>query len=147
MLAIRKLIIGTVLVDVYQDHVDTWFPDGNASHFWPPVCDRAFQDTAHKMGYLNAMQYGLEHDLTHSWLAVNLGRSHSLVVWADAHGVPQVPKQLYDDEEHLVNRMQCYLNTGIDDQDYRVLRYTFGNRLPHLGSELWLFLRGNAGIS
>jgi len=94
------------------------------------------------MGYLNAMQYGLEHDLTHSWLAIRLGRPHSLVVWADAHGVPQLPKQLYDDEEHLVNRMQYYLNSGIEDEDFGVLRRTFGDQLPDVASKLWLFLRG-----
>lgn len=128
---------------VFRDHVHTVLPDGSESLFWPPYRDSVFRMIAEKFGYTCALQYGIEHDITHSWTAMMQGLMYSEVVWADAHGGRRLhPAKVYDDEEHLVNRMLHYLNTGEPDRDYGVLEYRFGTMLPAMGAMLWGVLRG-----
>jgi len=137
----KRLFFGDVEVQVHPNHIRTQFRDGAISKFFPPVEQPDFQLCARMFGYTNSMQYGLEHDTAHSWLAHAKGLPHSEVVWAEAHGRKDLPAQVYDDEEHLVNRMLRYLNTGQVDDDYKVLEGTFGKRLPSVAQTLWKVLR------
>lgn len=137
---------GSVFLKVFADHVDTIFiKDGAISSFWPmverPDLDE-FVKYAKFFGYANPMQYGREHDVIHSWLAKKLIKPFSRVVWCDAHKISQENfKRECEDEEHLVNRMQKYLNTGETDTDYGILVNTFGTHLPEVGAALWKDLR------
>lgn len=133
-----------VLVAVEKNYIRTVFLDGACSRFYPPVDNAEFCKCATMFGYTNAMQYGLEHDITHSWQAFYQGKPYSEVVWAEAHGSREKPQQVYDDEEHLVNRLLKYLNTGEVDTDYEVLRGTFGSKLPDVARDLWMVLRVHA---
>lgn len=137
----RKVASCEVLL--WPDHVTTRFPDGEQSDHWPPVNDPVYIQIARQFGYTNQLQYGLEHDLAHNWLAELLGKDWSEVIRADALGERDPAKQkAYDDEEHLVNRLQYYVNTGRLDNDYGVLGATFGTDLPFVAMRLWRFLRG-----
>ncbi len=140
----RNHRFGDVMVDVLDEHVLTTFADGAHSNFYPPVHDAEFCRCATQFGYVDPLQYGLEHDVTHNWLAHELREDAiSPVVWAAAHGGERLlPAQDYEDEEHLVNRLQFYLNTGRRDDDYNVLHHTFGHRLPIVAMRLWRVLRG-----
>jgi hypothetical protein len=132
----------------WADHITTRFPDGIQSDHWPPVHDPVYVQVARQFGYTNPLQYGLEHDLTHSWMAQHQGKDWSEVIRADALGTRDPEKQgVYNDEEHLVNRMQHYLNTGRTDDDYGVLTATFGTDLPFVAMRLWRFLRGNGPVA
>lgn len=137
---------GATYVRVFRHHVDTTFKEDRAvSSFWPmverPDLDE-FVRCAKMFGYVDPMQYGREHDVIHSWLAQKLKKAFSRVVWCEAHKVPQDDfKRECDDEEHLVNRMQNYLNTGETDADYGILANTFGPNLPEVGAALWKDLR------
>lgn len=137
---------GTTYVRVFNNHVDTVFKeDGAVSSFWPMVerPERVeFVRCAKMFGYVDPMQYGREHDVIHSWLAEKMGKLFSRVVWCDAHKVDRKDFQREcDDEEHLVNRMQRYLNVGELDVDYGILANTFGTHLPEVGASLWKDLR------
>lgn len=137
----RNVALCTVLL--WHDHVTTRFPDGAQSDHWPPVTDPTYIQTARLFGYTNPLQYGLEHDLTHNWLAEFRGHDWSEVIRAAAVGKRDPDKQqVYDDEEHLVNRLQYYINTGRLDDDYGVLGAMFGSDLPFIAMRLWRFLRG-----
>jgi hypothetical protein len=137
---------------VYHDHIVSVFrEDRSKSEFRPPLRDRDFVFAAIEMGYPHSdrgiMQYGLEHDLTHHFVADELGWPHSWSIWSAAHSTWDPNKtagkwsQRVADEEHLVNRLQKYVNTGQVDEDYGVLRGTFGSNLRDVAGRLVLILR------
>lgn len=124
--------------------------DGSSSIFAPPRIegnryDPAFCSAAHEMGYSDIMRYAVEHELSHQHVSLALGRTCSWVVWDDAHKADKVegqePPEWADawpyrpqDEEHLVNRFQRFVNLGIDDQE-GCLRALFGDRLEEMARE------------
>jgi hypothetical protein len=138
---------------VYEKHIITQFKsDGSVSDFWPPLHKRDFAFAAIEMGYpldnCGIMQYGIEHDLTHHWLAGAMGWPYSFSIWSAAHskeGNSELPmdrwSQRIKDEEHLVNRMQRYINTGQKDDDYGCLDRAFGDTLPSKAGDLIFLLR------
>lgn len=153
----RELIFRHARVNVFADHVDTIFEDGAISSFWPfaPRSEegiKVFLDAAKEMGYVNPMQYGIEHDITHAFAVDAIHdmardiprwawRGVSGVVWAQAHPGFELKQQDRDDEEHVINRLQKYLNTGEVDNDWGVLEDLFGYNLPRVGQVMWRLLR------
>jgi hypothetical protein len=140
--AVRKIVLGDVSVVVSRGTVATYFSDGTSSVFYPPVDSWEFRGQAFGAGYCDPTQFGIEHDLAHSFLAHVRGKPYSDVVWAEAHGISQQTNQkLYDDEEHLVYRMQRYANTGEEDREFGLLRKAFGDLLPAVAVDLIKFWR------
>jgi hypothetical protein len=137
-----SLKFGNVALTCFSDHVETRFVDGTRSLFYPPVDSEDFCKIALQFGYPDTMQYGIEHDVTHSWVATVRGFPYSEVVWADAHGGRRDKSaRIYDDDEHIVNRVLFYINTGKVDDDFGMLRHVFGNALAQYGQQLWYLLR------
>lgn len=149
----RVIEFRTASVRVFEDRVETTFKeDGSLNTFYPPIYKADFVWAGIEMGYPHSdagiMRYGLEHDITHHWLADELGWPHSWSIWSAAHAKPDtLPKpgqkwsQRVADEEHLVNRLQKYINTGELDTDYGVLAGTFGDKLPQVAGRLLVLLR------
>jgi len=158
----RKVIVGGASVEIHPHKIVSTYPDGAVSEFWPVAGDNpAFSEEdkaefaryAALAGYSDPMQYGLEHDVTHHWVAERLGWEHSRVVWADAHkcigetiefdqsvtAEEGWPRRCQD-EEHIVNSLQRFMNTGAKD-DHGVLDALFGERLPAVAHALLVFLR------
>jgi hypothetical protein len=147
----REIRLPKALIEVCSDRVRTIFEDGAVSEFVPPTHDPEFIRVAHWAGYGDPLTYGLEHDVTHSWVAHRLGYGVSRVVWADAHEGTDSERDRErvlgigfpdrcDDEEHCVNRLQRYINQGSPDE-FGVLDSTFGAELPSVARELLLVLR------
>jgi hypothetical protein len=135
--------LGLCVVTLWPDHVATRFPDGREKEAWPPVSDPLYVQRARQYGYVNPLQYGLERDLTHSWLAAQRGHDWSEVLRAEAVGNREEAQQAaYDDEDHLVSRLLYYVNTGRLDDDYGALATAFSSDLPYVAMRLWHFLRG-----
>lgn len=65
------------------------------------------------------------------------------MVWWDAHGQPDDPSTQgwRDLEEHIVIRMQRFINTGERDEDYGVLEAHFGRDLPLVARDGLLLVR------
>jgi len=148
----QEVEFSAAFVCVYSRHVITRFKaDGSISDFYPPLHKRDFVFAAIEMGYPHddrgIMQYGIEHDLTHHWLAAEMGWPYSYSIWSAAHskGNSELPmdkwSQRIKDEEHLVNRLQRYVNTGEKDDDYGCLDGAFGKSLPSKAGDLILLLR------
>jgi hypothetical protein len=142
----------SAFVWVYERHVLTQFKeDGSTSDFYPPLYKRDFVFAAIEMGYPHddrgILQYGIEHDLTHHWLAGAMGWPYSYSIWSAAHskGNSELPMEKWSqrikDEEHLVNRLQKYVNTGQKDDDYGCLDRAFGDTLPSKAGDLIFLLR------
>jgi hypothetical protein len=116
--------------------------DMSSSVFAPPQdldAFREFKKAAREMGYSNVMRYATEHELAHQHVSLAMGRECSWIVWNDAHKDnpidhgnewPNRPQ----DEEHLVNRLQRFVNLGIEDTE-GCLRGVFGNRLEAIASQ------------
>lgn len=146
-LAERVIEFKSCTVIVCWTHVITYFrEDESFSDFWPPISKASFIGAAHEMGYLSVMQYGIEHDIMHALIAEECGWPHSWSVWSAAHGTtgpersPDEWSQRVRDEEHLVNRMQAYINTGKLD-GFGNLFGTFGDRLPDVACKFIKVLR------
>jgi hypothetical protein len=149
----RELEFSSAFALVYDDRVVTIFKaDGSSSEFWPPLTKRSFVWAAIEMGYRHdnggILRYGIEHDITHHWLADEMGWPHSYSIWGAAHAKPgnsDLPMEKWSDrvkyEEHMVNRLQKYINTGEKDDDYGCLDRTFGHALPRKALDLTLLLR------
>jgi hypothetical protein len=129
--------------------VVTTFDDGTSSVFDVGAAgkDQCFRDAARTMGYGDQWQrYGADHEATHHFVAAALRWPYSGIIWATAHGIRRPAGWRREwpyvgwDEEHLVNRLQCYVMTGRKDDDYKVLNLVWGSRLPHLAAHLasWL---------
>jgi hypothetical protein len=117
--------------------VQTVFDDGRISTFVPP--DKPdYREAARLFGYGDCfIDYGLEHDLLHHWVAKCLGWPCSPVIWNNAHrALPDwQPK---DDvwpfhpngwhEEHIVNYIQRYIKTSEIDAEHGVLHGLWGDR-------------------
>jgi hypothetical protein len=147
----REIRLPKALIEVCSDRVRTIFEDGAVSEFVPPTHDPEFVRVSRWAGYGDPLIHGIEHDVTHSWLAYQMGLGVSGVVWADAHGGTDAercresilgigfPDRL-DDEEHRCLRLQRYINQGSPDE-FGVLDSTFGAELPSVARELLLVLR------
>jgi hypothetical protein len=134
----RELNFWSARVLVYQDHVESRFhEDDSVSLFYPPTQKAEFVEHSRYAGYVDPTQFGLEHDILHHHVAELLGWERSHVVWWDAHGQPDEPgnKDLRDYEEHIVMRLQRYINTGEKDDDYGVLEELWGFRLPSVAAD------------
>jgi hypothetical protein len=139
----RRLNFWSALVFVYHDHVESIFYEGDpVSVFYPPIEKEEFVAHARYAGYVDPMQFGLEHDVLHHHVAELLGWERSHVVWWDANGQPDEPetKELRDYEEHIVMRLQRYINLGERD-DYGVLEDLFGDKLPDIALEALCVMR------
>jgi hypothetical protein len=140
----RELKFWSARVLVYPDHVESRFHESDAvSLFYPPTQKAEFVEHARYAGYVDPMQFGLEHDILHHHIAEVLGWERSLVVWWDAHGQPDDPKTkpLRDYEEHLVMRLQRYINLGEKDDDYGILEMLWGTSLPDIALEALCVMR------
>lgn len=147
----RELSFWSARVLLYHDHVESRFHEDNSvSVFYPPIEKAEFVAHARYAGYVDPMQFGLEHDVLHHHVAELLGWERSHVVWWDANGQPGEPetKDLRDYEEHVVMRLQRYINLGEKDDDYGVLEDLFGYKLPGVALDAlcvvrpWLSLGG-----
>ena len=119
--------------------------DGSESMFAPPCVDgqveQFFIDAAHEMGYSDLMRYAVEHELSHQIVALEQGQPHSPIVWAAAHeDLDSLSQGDKEAEEHLVNRLQQFMNLGIEDS-YGCLREVFGSRLEKIAIRLLLTAR------
>jgi hypothetical protein len=125
--------IVTVVRTPAKSFIKTMYDDGMFSIFVPPTDDPEFCRIAAWAGYGDPIQYGIEHDIAHSFVANTLGYEVSRVVWADCHGGTdearaREDKNVYptlDDEEHLCNRLQRYANTGAEDE-FQIIDKVFG---------------------
>lgn len=140
----RELRFPSAWVVIHADRVESTFDeDGSVSLFCPPVGKPAFEAAARYAGYADSMLFGLEHDAFHHVVAHRLGWRRSWVVWWDAHGQPDDPatQGWRDLEEHIVIRMQRFINTGERDEDYGVLEAHFGRDLPLVARDGLLLVR------
>lgn len=88
--------------------------------------DAEYKEIAAWAGYADAWQsYGIEHELTHHWLATRLGWPWS---WSLHDNPPQPWPPHVAWEEHLVNRLQRYMMTGKADE-FNVLERVFAYNL------------------
>lgn len=139
----RELNFWSARVLVYPDHVESrFYEDNSVSVFYPPTQKAEFVTHAGYAGYVDPMQFGLEHDILHHHITEVLGWGRSSVVWWDAHGQPDEPetKELRDTEEHVVIRLQRYINLGEMD-DYGVLEDLFGYKLPDVALDALCVMR------
>jgi hypothetical protein len=140
----RTLIIHPAVVRVYDDHVETEFPDERiTSYFYPPVGEPSFISAARYAGYVDPLQFGRDHDVLHSLVSARLGWNGSWVVRWDARGQPDEPEtqEWRDLEEHLVVRLQRYLSLGETDADFGCLAAHFGDDLGPFALSCLLVLR------
>lgn len=140
----RELNFWTAQVLVYPYHVESrFYEDNSVSVFYPPTQKEEFVTHARYAGYVDPIQFGLEHDILHHHVAELLGWERSHVVWWDAHGQPDEPetKELRDYEEHIVMRLQRYINLGEKDDDYGVLEGLWGYRLPDIAADALSVMR------
>lgn len=134
---------GSATVRVHAQRVESTFrEDGSVSRFIPPVGKPDFEWEARCAGYVNPLQFGLEHDVLHHVVAERLGWTRSYVVWWDAHGQPHDPdtQGWRDMEEHLVMRLQRFINLGERDE-YGVLEAQFGEGLGAFARHALLLVR------
>lgn len=141
--AIRVLTWPNVCVLIYPDHVESRFSaDASISRFFPPVGKEDFEWAARYAGYADSFRFGIEHDILHHCVADRLGWQRSAVIWWDAHGQPDDGMQSWRDyEEHLVVRLQRFINTGERDIDHRCLDGAFGPHLSAVARNALLLMR------
>lgn len=106
---------------------ETRFPDGTSVPSVPHDTPH-YHAIAHRLGYEgNIVLYAQEHELAHHCIAEYFG-SHSLVLWALAHG-DQPSAMIAAAEEALALALQRYARTNehpmIDRVDWSVLRSRF----------------------
>ena len=130
----RELWFRSAVVRVHADHIESRFYGGAASRFYPPIGKPEFVEHARFAGYVDPMQFGLEHDIMHHVVSTCLGWERSPVVWWSARGCPDEPEtqERRDYEEHMVVRLQRYINTGKLDEDYGLLEASFPCGLPYV---------------
>jgi len=141
---VRVLHFRNATVRVHSNHVETTFNGtGRVSRFFPPVGQPAFDAAARYAGYADSLRFGLEHDILHHAVSDQVGWARSPVVWWNACGEPDDPqtKELRDLEEHLVVRLQRYINTGEMDEEYGLLRQYFGEELAAFATSALLLCR------
>lgn len=146
----RTIDLYSVELTVHAGVITTRYPDGASCLFAPPLAedgsiDAGFLAAMQEMGYTDPFQYALEHELGHHIVAFGRGLPHSSIVWDAAHHVAmsmEEPDRAA--EEHLVNRLQRYMNLGAADP-YGCLQQTFGENLPGVAKNLlhvsrpWLY--------
>jgi hypothetical protein len=110
-------------------------PDGAVTHFadgasWGALAhdEPHYHAIAHRLGYDgDILRYCREHELAHHVIAEGFG-SHSLVLWALAHG-EQPTSMIAAAEESLALNLQRYARTNenpfVDGADWCALRRRF----------------------
>ncbi|WP_407529419.1 hypothetical protein [Methylobacterium oryzisoli] len=144
---IRTLEFRTASLAIHEhDIITTFREDGSQSRMWPPIGEAWYQAIARNLGYTDPLQYAREHEITHHWLADEMGWPHSWSLWSAAHGAwdsskPARPwSQRVKDEEHTVNSLQRYINTGEVDA-YGCLQAQWGDELPEAAGRLVALMR------
>ncbi len=119
----------TALVDISDGVITATFNDDttNTFHLCAMADDLKYRRITRWAGYGDDWyRYGLEHELTHHWLADRLGWNWS---WSLHDNPPQPWPAHVAWEEHLVNRLQRAAIAGEKDE-FGVLDAVFGERLP-----------------
>jgi hypothetical protein len=107
----RVLHLGEGTIWVFHDdhYLATEYPGGTTARATPHDTDE-YRDTTRDLGYgEDTWRQCLEHELLHTWVALKLGKQHSVVLWGVAHGNrrPIGGRR----EEGYVMGLQRYLNT------------------------------------
>jgi hypothetical protein len=135
---VRLVHLAGAAVEIFPERVTSTYPDGAVSYFYPPTDDAEFCRHAREFGYVDAMQYGIEHDIAHHLLSAAVDLPHSPVVWCEAHKDWNLyPKRALDDDEHRANRFLRFVNSGRLDTEFGIIEAILERR-PALVSE---FLR------
>lgn len=105
----------------------TRFPDGSQWGAHPHEAPH-YHAIAHRLGYEgDVLAYCQEHELAHHVVAEGFG-SHSLVLWALAHGDKPTP-MIAAAEESLTMNLQRFARTNenpfVDGADWNALRRRF----------------------
>jgi hypothetical protein len=118
----RQFKLAGARIEIHEDRIVSTYSDSAVSFFYPPTDDPEFCSHAREFGYLDAMQYGIEHDIAHHVMSAAVGLQHSPVIWCDAHKDWKLyPKRALDDDEHRANRFLRFINTGQLDDDFGIL--------------------------
>jgi hypothetical protein len=141
---IRTYALPCAFIHEHTKYVHTVFKADQSECVFAPTKDQAFADAAREMGYgcieNGLMRYAVEHELAHHVSALERGLTHSLVAWAAAHNSwssfdgAEWPMRAQD-EEHLANRLQRFMNLGLEDQE-GCLRGVYGKRLAEVAEKL-----------
>jgi len=125
----------TAQVTVSKDTVTAVFNDGKTNEFYIPGKDDNYKQIAKWAGYSDDWErYAIEHELTHHFIADNLGWDYSWAVWTQTWFDHPWPNYI-SWEEHIVNHLQRYTKLGVSDP-VNVLPLVFGERLDPLRAVL-----------
>lgn len=129
--------------------VKTVFFDGCSSTFVPANCDENLHEAAQVLGYRGSWErFGIDHEMTHHFVAMALQWPCSTIVWQAAHKGRRPHGWRRDgawpyggwDEEHLVNRLLAHSVMGEADPE-GIIEEVWGDRLPRLLSHLTHWIR------
>lgn len=136
-----KASFRTAEVEVTEDVIVATFPDGarNEFHLKTMATDEEYRRIAEWVGYGDDwFNYGVDHELTHHWLADRLAWDWS---WS-LHDNPPMPWPSHISwEEHMVNQLQRQMKTGQQDK-FGVLQAVFGEGLDAALADLRQTLEG-----
>ena len=122
------VIFRTARVETADGVITATFSDGkrNEFHLSAMAGDGEYCRIARWAGYGDDWRrYGIEHELTHHWLADRLAWRWS---WSLHDDLPQPWPEHIAWEEHIVNQLQRQMMTGESDE-FCVLEGLFGDRL------------------
>ena len=125
------IIFRTARVEIADGVVTATFSDGKRNEFQLSAMagDEEYLRIARWAGYGDDWQrYGLEHELTHHWLADRLAWRWS---WSLHDDLPQPWPEHIAWEEHIVNQLQRQMMTGQSDE-FCVLQGLFGDGLDEV---------------
>jgi hypothetical protein len=137
----RSIQFTPCLFEVHDGWTLTTFWDGsvNEMHAWALSDDLKYREIARQHGYGNDwLRYAVDHDITHHWWADYGGYLCSEAIWLGARGV-NIPQKYWhwslSHEEHMVNSIQKYVQTGEIDA-WNWLGRLFGDDLPVAAASL-----------
>ena len=143
---IRTYTLPDCWLHEHSNYIHTvYVKDRSECVFAPPlnqdgVIETDFLLAANEMGYSDPMRYAVEHEIAHHITALERSLPHSVVVWKAAHNEPMTDDPECDQEEHLANRLQLYMNTGELDS-HGLLEHHYGKRLPQIAVKLLMIAR------
>jgi hypothetical protein len=128
MSAGRLIRLRFASLEFTADGALTIFPDGSSWGALPHPEMPHYHALAHRLGYEgDTLAYCREHELAHHVLSEGFG-SHSLVLWALAHGEKPTP-MIAAAEESLALNLQRYARTNehpfVDGCDWPALKARF----------------------